>query len=186
MLQRLLLIASLLLLAACQSIPVDNDYNPTFDFSRPYSWQWRQPAIVYRPLLPGQSGSLEEQRILGAVTSGLEQRGLRQAANGQSADLQVQVQQMTRQQQQYVTNYMGGEVIPMGRGGYWTTPVYAQTQAYTTVTSLLQIDLFDRNGQLVWRARTAQNAADGSDPLQRGSAILKTVERLLQNYPPRR
>ena len=186
MLPRLLLVASLLLLGACQSIQTDYDYNTRFDFSRPLSWQWRQPAVSYTPDDPRYHGSLNEQRILAAVEDGLLQRGLRPAAAGQRADLQAQVFNIIDQRQQMMTTYYGGEMIAT-RHGYISTPLYADTHNlyYNLVT--LQIDLYDASGALVWRGSGVQQMPNGPlEPAEREQLIRQTVSKILEGYPPRR
>jgi len=186
MLQRLLLVASLLLLGACQSIQTDYDYNTAFDFSRAQSWQWQQPAISYQPDDPRYHGSLNEQRILAAVEDGLLQRGLRPAAAGQQADLRVRVYSIIDQRQQLMTTWYGGEMIAT-RHGYISAPVYADTHSVHFNIATLQIDIQDASGALVWRGSGIQQMPNGPlQPAEREQLIRQTVSKILEGYPPRR
>ncbi len=53
--------------------------------------------------------------------------------------------------------------------------------------STLQIDLLDgKDGKLVWRGSTEQVVNDGNaNPAAREVALRQTVQKILQQYPPR-
>lgn len=186
MLQRLLILAGLLLLAGCQTLHTDYDYNPAYDFSRPLSWQWRAQKVQYSPDDPRYHGSLNEQRIIAAIDDGLLQHGLRAAAAGQSADLQVQARYLLDERQQLMTHYYGGETFVTRHGHLMAAPVYAETHSYRYAIGTLQIDLYDQAGQLVWRGSGSQPMPTSSMPPQQREALIRqTVMKILEGYPPR-
>lgn len=182
----LLLIPALLLLGACQSQQINRDFDASRDFAGYRSWSWQEPAVQYRPDDPRIRSDLTEQRLRGAVSGQLDQRGLRPAAAGTSGDLHVQVWLIVDQRQQQVSTGFGG-----GFGGYWSNywggPAYNDIRTVDYKVATVQVDLFDgKDGKLVWRGsdeRIMRNK--GGDPTQREAEIRETVARVLSQYPPR-
>jgi hypothetical protein len=77
MLRRIALLGLALLLSACETMQVSHDYNPAVDFAQFRTWAWKDPAVQYQPNNPMLRSDLTEQRIVQAVSSQLDQRGLR-------------------------------------------------------------------------------------------------------------
>lgn len=175
----LLWLSCLLLLAGCQNLPIEQDYDTQRDFSRYQSWQWAEPAVQFRPDSPLLRSDLTAQRIRQATAEQLLQRGLRESP---TADLKVQASLVVEQRQQhissgYASSYWG---YPWG---YWGAPVETRTLDYQVAT--LQLDLFDtRDGKLVWRGSLSKTLRDGSTPSQREAEIRQVMTRLLSHYPP--
>lgn len=187
MLRHLYVIAALLALAACQSVRLDNDFDPHRDYARLQSWAWQEPAVQYRPEDPRLSSDLTAQRVREAIAQQLEQRGLRQAAEGAPADFHVQAFLIVdRRQEQVATAYGGGY---WGRGywaGMWGYPSYTEVRTYDYQVGTLQLDFLDPNGQLIWRGSAEQVLRRGQrSPAERSSEIHDTVAKILTQYPPR-
>ncbi|UUD65769.1 DUF4136 domain-containing protein [Pseudomonas seleniipraecipitans] len=182
----LLLIPILLLLGACQSQQSNRDFDASRDFAGYRSWSWQEPAVQYKPDDPRIRSDLTEQRLRGAVSEQLDQRGLRPAATGAAGNLRVQVWLIVDQRQQQVSTGFGG-----GFGGYWGNywggPAYNETRTVDYKVATVQIDLFDgKDGKLVWRGsdeRIMRN--DEGNPTQRETVIREAVARVLSQYPPR-
>ena len=193
MLRRIALLGLALLLSACETMQVTNDYNPSVDFAKFQTWAWKDPALQYQPNSLMLKSDLTEQRIMQAVSSGLDQRGLRPAAAGSKPDLLVQTYLIVaNRQEQIVTNYgyggpWGG---PWGYAGgpwegYWGAPMYNETRNVTYKVATLQIDLLDgKDGKLVWRGSDEQMMSSSPSPQDRSAAIRATVTKVLSNYPP--
>lgn len=114
----LLWLSCLFLLAGCQNLPIEQDYDTQRDFSRYQSWQWAEPAVQFRPDSPLLRSDLTTQRIRQATAEQLLQRGLRESP---TADLKVQASLVVEQRQQhissgYASSYWG---YPWG---YWARP----------------------------------------------------------------
>ncbi|WP_439860808.1 DUF4136 domain-containing protein [Pseudomonas sp. MBLB4136] len=181
----LFLIATLLLVTACQTTRLSRDFDPQRDFARYQSWSWQEPAVQYRPDDPRLNSGLTEQRLRAAITEQLEQRGLRAAPRGTSGDLRVQAWLIVDERQQQVsTSYGGGWSGHWG--GVWGGPAYVETRTLDYQVGTLQIDLFDgHDNQLVWRGSAAQSLrGDYRDPRERDTAIRQTVAKVLGQYPP--
>ncbi|TWI54390.1 uncharacterized protein DUF4136 [Pseudomonas duriflava] len=188
MIRRLLLLTALLsTLTACQVNTVNRDYDPTRDFGAYRSWTWAQPALEYKPDDPRLKSDLTEQRIRDAISSQLDQHGLRPAQPGTRADLQVRSYLIVDQRQGQMMRtdpYWGGG--PWGYWGPWGGG-YTQTQTYTYSVTTLQIDLLDgRDGKLVWRGSAEADSGLNADiPSQRAAALSATIRKILAQYPPR-
>jgi hypothetical protein len=76
MLRRLVLLSFALLLGACASNNVQQDFDASRDFAAYRSWAWQEPGLQYRPDDPRIKSDLTEQRIRQAAGQ-LDQRGLR-------------------------------------------------------------------------------------------------------------
>lgn len=186
MIRRLFLLASILLLAACQSVEIDRDYDRTRDFGAYRSWAWKEPALQYRPDDPRLKSDLTEQRLRNALTQQLDQRGLRPAAPGARADLLVQSWLIVDDRQQQVSTNYGG-YWGGSWGNYWGGPGLTETRTYDYQVGTLQVDLYDsKDGKLVWRGSAAQILpATPPSPAEREAAIRDTIGRILDHYPPR-
>ncbi|AHD12729.1 MULTISPECIES: DUF4136 domain-containing protein [Pseudomonas] len=185
MLRRLVLLSFALLLAACSSNNVQQDFDASRDFAAYRSWAWQEPGLQYRPDDPRIKSDLTEQRIRQAVANQLDQRGLRPVQSGARPDLTVRAYLIVEQrQQQITTNYGGG----WGGywGGYWGGPMYNETRSVDYKVATIQIDLFDgRDSKLVWRGSAEQIMNNyPPSPEERNSAIQNTVTKVLANYPP--
>ena len=196
MLRRIALLGLALLLSACETMQVTHDYNPAVDFAAFKTWSFKDPALQYRPNSPMLKSDLTEQRILQAVSSELDQRGLRPVAAGSKPDLLVQTYLIVaNRQEQVVTNYgyngpWGG---PWAGGywggpweGYWGAPMYNETRNIVYQVGTLQIDLMDaQDGKLVWRGSAEKVVNSSPTPAERSAAIREAVTKILSNYPPK-
>lgn len=196
MLRRIALLGLALLLSACETMQVTHDYNPGADFAAFKSWAFKDPALQYRPNSPMLKSDLTEQRILQAVSSELDQRGLRPAAADSKPDLLVQTYLIVaNRQEQVVTNYgyngpWGG---PWAGGywggpweGYWGAPMYNEVRNIVYQVGTLQIDLIDtKDGKLVWRGSAEKIVNDSPTPAERSAAIREAVSKILSTYPPK-
>ena len=108
MLRRIAALAVVMLLGGCQSNQVNHDFDASRDFGAYRNWAWKDPALQYRPDDPRIKSDLTEQRIRQAVGEQLDQRGLRPAAAGTKADLNVQAYLIVEDRQQQVTTNYGG------------------------------------------------------------------------------
>ncbi|MFS2159808.1 DUF4136 domain-containing protein [Pseudomonas sp. Pseusp122] len=176
-----------LLLSACDTQRVNRDFDTQRDFGGYRSWSWKEPGVQFQPNDPRLQSDLTEQRIRQAVTGQLDQRGLRMAAAGTTADLKVQTWLIVENRQQLVSTQYGGGWGGGPWGGYWGyPPVSSETRSVDYKVTTLQIDLLDgKDGKLVWRGSTEQILNDNPDPAARDTAIRSTVAKILSQYPPR-
>ena len=175
MLRRIALLAFAVLLGGCQTHQVNHDFDASRDFAAYRSWAWKDPALQYRPDDPRIKSDLTEQRIRQAVADQLDQRGLRPAAPGAKADLNVQAYLIVEdRQQQVTTNYGGAWGGPWN--GYWGAPMYNETRNVTYKVATLQIDLLDgKDGKLVWRGSDEQMMSNSPSPQDRSAAMRRSM-----------
>lgn len=185
MFPRICLATLALLLGACQSIQLNNDYDATRDFGAYRSWRWQEPALQYRPDDPQLKSDLTEQRVRAAVREQLEQRGLRLAPATAGADLKVQAWLIIENRQDQVSTSYGGAWGGYWNG-YWTGPAYTETRRIDYKAATLQLDLLDgKDGKLVWRGSAEQlMRSEPTTPAERDAAIRTAVGKLLSQYPP--
>lgn len=185
---RILPLLLVLLLAACQS---QNPYQPDslplppapegvehivdmsaypatpVDMSRYRSWQWQS--------IPGDA------RLADAVSSGLDQIGLRPVRGDRNADVFITaytaVEQRERQYYNNVGGYYGyGHHRHWDRyGAYGSVPV---VQTYIVDVQVVRIDFFDgKTGQRLWSTRGETSSTDSN-------ALYTAVNAALTPYPP--
>lgn len=187
MLRHLVLLSFALFLAACQSYPVDRDFDARRDFGGYRNWSWKEPAVQYQPDDPRFKSDLTDQRIRQAITDQLDQRGLRQAPGSGNGDVQVQAWLIVENRQQLVSSNYGGGWGPWGGYGYWGAPMSTETRSVDYKVSTLQIDLYDsKDGKLVWRGSTERILGNNAaSPTERDTLIRTIVAKILEQYPPR-
>lgn len=184
----LMLAATVLLLAACQSAPIQRDFDSSRDFTQYRNWSWAEPDVSYLPENdPRVRSDLTTQRIRDAVSGQLDVRGLRPVQPGQEADLQVQVYVISELRKDNVTTSYGGSFGTYwgGWGGGWGGgPGYAETRSVDYQVFTLQIDLLD-DGQLVWRGSDEQQMRSNAlSPAERSQQIQEMVSKILGGFPP--
>lgn len=172
-----------LLLAACQSRPIEQDFDPQRDFGAYRAWSWKEPALQYRPDDPRLRSDLTEQRLREAIAAQLDQRGLRHTDTG--GDLQVQAWLIVEERQEQIVTSYAGWGQPWR--GYWGGPGLAEVRTVDYRIGTLQIDLYDnRDGRLVWRGSSRRLLGDDpASPTERAARIRENVARILSHYPPR-
>ena len=184
--RKLFVASAVVLLSACQTAPVERDYDTSRDFTQYRTWTWAEPAVSFTPQDdPRVASDLTSQRLRQAVTDELEARGLRLAAGEQSADLSVQVAVISEEEEDQVTTTFGGSI------GYWGWgwgggPAYSQSHSVDYQMLTLQVDLRDADdGQLVWRGSEQERLWDAATPpVERERQIRAMVGRVLSAYPP--
>ncbi len=164
-----LLSAVLVLLAACSSIKVTQDYPKGTDFSAYKTFGLISAADQERIYGPSKVPPETARRVEEALTRELTARGLRPAGAGQP-DLTVA--------------YHGGRRMTTDGSGYGRTYEYSGTDAKAVeITKDVQegwllVDLLDaRSGQLVWRG-------EGEVMKPGANAIDVGVKAIVAQYPP--
>ncbi|MEG1341067.1 MAG: DUF4136 domain-containing protein [Pseudomonas sp.] len=162
---------------------------PPRDFGRYRSWAWQNGQ------LPAGGALAEPAQLADAVSSALDQRGLRPARNGQAGDLLVSANvQLERRLRQVREDYYPYDAYPYGGyGGYGSVGRYHNgygvygsvplVRTYEVEVMVVRVDLFDaHDGQAVWSA-SAETASQGSQG-EREDALRESVKKALNGYPP--
>ncbi|CAK13596.1 DUF4136 domain-containing protein [Pseudomonas entomophila] len=158
------------------------------DYGRYRSWSWRNNQ------LPSGMASADPAQLADAVSSALDQHGLRPARNGPadllvSADLRLERRLRQVRDYDYYDPYYGpypyGSIgyggYRNGYGAYGSVPI---VRTYEVEVLVVRIDLFDaRNGQPVWSA-SAESGSGKDSPRDRENALRESVDKALSGYPP--
>lgn len=176
-----LLISLLLVLAGCQNVTLNQDFDPSRDFARYQNYEWKTPPLLFSPDQSDVRNDLTLQRVQTAVADALLQRGLL-PATAQNAQLQVQTSLLRETKQMQVTSGYGSFWHD-----YWGYAPFVQTRTVDYQLETLQIDLLDgQDGRLVWRGSGQYVLRDERlSPQEKTAAIQNLVRQILSQYPPR-
>ncbi|ANJ54111.1 hypothetical protein PMA3_02640 [Pseudomonas silesiensis] len=158
---------------------------PPRDYGRYRSWAWLDGR------LPPGTAWADSAQVAEAVSSALDQRGLRPLHDNRQADLFVsadlRLETRLRQVRDDYGYYGGGyggyggyNRYGSGYGVYNTVPI---VRTYQEQVVVVQVDLFDaQSGQPVWSssAETSQRGSQGAQT----DAIREAVEKAMSAYPP--
>jgi len=144
--------------AAAATVNYDND--PSYNFSNPKTFTWVEKTSPEYPLA--------HPRIVKAVETQLDAKGLKAAASG--GDLTVDYHVILKNRAQ---------VTAWGYQPGWGRSI--DVQQYTEGT--LVVDLIDAaTDKLVWRGSATDVASDS--PQTNEKRINKAMEKLFKKYPP--
>lgn len=166
------------LLAACQQNPVSVDYNPDTDFNGYQSYSWQATSGTGSDVEP-----LLAERVQAAITSVLEQRGIRQS--DAAADFQIRyflaATAQTRDNRSRGSVGVGGGGGNVGVGLSMGFPLGgSKVQQRLQLT----IDFVDSSSQkLAWRA-VKELALPSNDPQGTSAKIEQAVRDMLAEFPP--
>jgi uncharacterized protein DUF4136 len=146
---------------------IKTDYDHTTDFSKYKTFTWIKQPKTENPLM--------QQRIIDAVNTQLEEKGLRLVSG--DADLGVSANAATKEQQTLNSFYDG--FYGWGWHRYWG-PVTVET--YTVGT--LVVDLFDtQTKQVKWWAAASDTVSD--NPEKNAKKLSEAVEKMFKHFPPK-
>jgi hypothetical protein len=169
------------LFVGCNPIYVDQDYDPSVDFSRYKSFSWMEVPVAdpQNATQARQTSSLVAKRIQTAVAKELTAKGYEEFV--QEGDL-------------LVVFYIGGqEYTEIKQSAYSRADVWANSRvgggvSGTDVTAgTLIIDLVDAGRkELVWRG-TAENAHKSETSQEKLNETLdKAIAKVFEKYPPKK
>lgn len=173
---------ALLLLAACSSLRVNQDYDPATDFASYRSWSWF-PAAREASGNVQLDSPLIDGRIRRAVERELGARGFRKVVD-RTPDFYVHYQLSSQQKLDStgvrtsigIGSYGRGGGIAIGTG----TPAVRQVEEGTLVIDF--VDAGSRN--LVWRGTGSGRLDPSATPDEVTAGVDATVAEILQQYPP--
>jgi hypothetical protein len=148
------------------------------DYARYQRWAWLNDR------LPAGNAWASSALVQEALSTALDQRGLRPAQTGGAADLRVSTDlRLERRIRQVADRYASGyRHAPYGDDlSLWGSAPLVRT--YEEEVVVVGIELFDaHDGQAVWRG-SAQMPSDGSQA-ERADALRAALKRALEHYPP--
>lgn len=155
------------------------------DYGRYRNWAWVNNQ------LPAGSNLADPEQIADAVSTGLDQRGLRPARSG-VPDLRIAANLHVERRLQQVTEDYGpgpgfgpgyGHRGPYGPYGYAPYGPSSVTRTYEVQVLVISIQMYDgTSGQPLWTG-SAETGTQGSES-QRADAMRQAVAKALTAYPP--
>lgn len=146
------------------------------DYSRYRTWSWQQ--------LPAGSAWFSSEQVQEALSTALDQRGLRPHRAGKTSDLKVSAELRLEQRLRQVSEHYGSQYGHSRYGddyGLWGSA--PRVRSYSEEVMVVRIDLFDgQDGQPIWSA-SAETLSSGSQG-QRATALRNAVQQALAAYPP--
>jgi hypothetical protein len=174
------LLGTVLLIVSCATVQVAIDHDPAVDFTRFRTFQLVGGHLM-RDGISDDNNTLVQDRIVGALRSALQGKGLHEAGAGAPADLDVGyfAGARTRTEIEAMPAY-GPGFGPFWYGGWWD-PAYKDWWTRTYNEGTLVIDLVDaQTKRLVWRAYTQTEIhIPVSD-----EKIREAVGKAFQSFPP--
>lgn len=162
------------LLAACASVDVRTDHDPSVDFSRYSTYFWKHAPVTTNPLMNG--------RIVAAVDAELGAKGWRRVSEDRAETaLAADVTTQERQRVDTVHADWGRSWHGWGYGG----PVRTTTRVVTYQVGTVVLDLYDRGTKnAIWRGTASGIVAMNPETLRR--SIDEGARRMFESFPPRR
>ncbi len=161
-----------LLFGACSTLEVQNDYDPSYDFSKVKSF-----AIVHKQK-EGEDG-LTVKRIEKALEKALEAKGL-VASQPQKADLLFLFHLNVMNKTEIYTDY---QMVGYGRYGGM---VISTPRSYNYDEGKLIIDAYDpKINQTVYRVVLTDELKHRKTPKEREKYIDEAIAKALKNFPPK-
>lgn len=172
----------LALFAACSGIPVSQDFEQGFDFSKLKTFAWEKNEDNEWGL--ANSNELVDRRIRSAIENTFTGRQFSQVDLGK-ADFLV-LYNVVVEQRISSSNVSGGVSVGRStRGRHGSIGISTGSQVRTYDQGTLMIDVIDVvSDKLVWRGVSTQALPDLSDPQRLTDHINATVAAILEQFPP--
>lgn len=175
----LFIVISALLIPACASISVDQEFDPEANFAAYQTFGW-MPMESRRVDLRARD-PMVEQWIRDAIERELGAKGLR-AAGSDEPDVRIAYLLVLQDGLDSQTIYEASDPNWRYRT-YGPATTATRTQLLTTGT--LVIDVFDAEKKaLVWRGVAEGQVREVQDPDKRTARINDAVKRILAKFPP--
>lgn len=180
-------LAMLVLLAGCESVPTDFDYDERVDFRRYQTFSWISANPLSFHTMETHASTLLEQRLMEAARKRFEDKGLRFIEDSTRADLLISFTVGSREQISvstaggyYGSDYYGGDGYGYGGSAYWSGN--AQSLRVTNEGQVC-IDLFDRQAKRpVWHG-TSRETVTAPDVAYWRDSVDRIVTLIVAGYP---
>lgn len=177
-----------LLLGACSSTKVGHDYDTAFDFSQAKTYAWLDSGETETGTPALLDSGLREERIRHSADALLGSQGYRLVAASE-ADMHLRYFQRT-EKKALVQDSGPGVSIGGGsssRGGsFGGIGLSFNLGEKSDTDEILILSIINpTTGKLIWRSTAVQPLKTESDPAKSQARIQKTVEKMLQGFPPK-
>jgi hypothetical protein len=177
-----LVIFILIFLQACSGITVSQDYEQGYDFSTLKTFSWKANDNNEYGL---EDNDLVDNRIREAIESQLSAKSFTRVDTGKP-DFYVSYH-VTIEQKVSSSNVSGGVSIGRSsRGRYGSIGMGTGSAPRVYDQGTLLIDFTgSANDKLIWRGISTQSVSDHLEPGESKVIINETVEKILQQFPPK-
>jgi hypothetical protein len=177
------LTATAIVLAACTTLRVGSDHDPTASFTRYHTYVWMPPRTkIYESLNP-----LVVQRAHDAIQGALSAKGYELASNTAEADFVVDFTIGSRERTD-VRSYPAPYGGPWLRGGsyWWGAPYWgSEVDVRQYREGTIAIDIFDaRSHRPAWHG-WARKELTRADLEHSAGSIREAVDSVLAQFPPK-
>jgi hypothetical protein len=170
------------MLAACSSLTVLRDFDPSADFSQYKTWAF----ISEHPMMIAEAADpvnpLTEGRFMQAISNSLNRAGLQQVDDPEQADIAVAFTLGSREKirvDSYPTSYR------MGYNSWaWGRPYHQEVTVTDYTQGQFALDLYDVQRRApVWHGKATKTitTADRNAPVE---TITEIVDEVLAEFPP--
>lgn len=169
-------------LAGCSTIPVNQDYDSTTNFTGIKSMQWLPATQQTEPKASEfvKQQPLIAKRIQSAISQSLSAKGIKLV--NQSADAyityHVSVQSKLRSEP-FTTTFGFGTFGRRGGIVFQTAP-----ELYEVDEGKLVIDILNLQEEVIWRGISTSLLTEQATPQQTTELVNRVVDKVLQQYPP--
>ncbi len=171
-----------LVLSACTSVKVNQDYDPQVDLTRHGTWQWRDP--IQPPTGDIRTDNpLLDQRIRRAIANHLNARNI--SYTDTQPDLLLSYHLVIEQKIQSDTYHTS---VGVGRYHHpWYGGLGTETRVRQYDQSRLTIDILaaDTNS-LIWRGVGTYRPKAHKTPQDAAAAMQTIIDKILAQFPPAR
>ena len=175
---------SSLFVAGGSGIPVNQDYDTSFNFSNIKSVEWLPAANQTPPkaITFEQQNPLIAKRIQTAITEQLGQKGIAMRTAGLS-DAYVTYHYSSKRvlQADPVSTSFGFGVFGRHSGMMFRT----SPDLYEYEEGRLVIDILSKNNQLLWRGISPSLLTEQASPQETTAKVKQIVASILAQYPPK-
>lgn len=176
----IMLLVTLVVVAGCSTVQVNQDYEVHSNLTRYETWQWKEAVQPTNGDLRTDNPLLNK-RIRRAIENHLTGRRIRLVPKG--ADLQLSYQLTIEQK------IIGDTIYPTVGIGVYGFPWYGGMGSETRIRQFdegrLTIDLHATDtGELLWRGVGIYRWVTYDNPRQAADAMQEIVDKILEQYPP--
>jgi len=159
-------------LAGCSGIDVSQDYDRSQEFSQLRTWAWAPPAPQADGSGYSEISSLTHKRITSAVEGQLMKKKYRKMEPNQ-ADFWVR---------HFASTGQKVEAYPGYNGWYGYGDEISVVEEGTIVVDFIS----PKEKHLLWRGKATSIVDEGMTPAERESRIDEAVQKMLEQFPPKR
>ncbi|MEA3405862.1 MAG: DUF4136 domain-containing protein [Pseudomonadota bacterium] len=167
----------------CSTIPVNQDYDSSANFSGIKSMQWLPTAQQTEPKASEfvKQQPLIAKRIQSAITLSLSAKGIELVDQSADAYITYHVSVQSKLRSEPFTTSFGFGTFGR-RGGI---VFHSAPELYEYDEGKLVIDILNLQGEVIWRGISTSLLTEQSSPQQTTELVNQVVNKVLQQYPPK-